>query len=52
MRAQREIREYPHMATAFITHADCMKHEMGEYHPERPERLSAIHDQLITSGIA
>src|SRR3990170_934410 len=40
------------MATAFITHADCMKHEMGEFHPERPERLSAIHDQLITSGIA
>jgi len=40
------------MATALITHADCMKHEMGEFHPERPERLSAIHDQLIVSGIA
>ncbi len=40
------------MATALITHADCMKHEMGEFHPERPERLSAIHDQLIASGIA
>jgi len=40
------------MPTAFITHADCMKHAMGDYHPERPERLSAIHDQLITSGIA
>ena len=39
------------MAIAFITHADCMKHEMGEHHPERPERLAAIHDQLITSGI-
>ena len=40
------------MATAFITHDDCMKHTMGEYHPERPARLAAIHDQLITSGIA
>jgi len=40
------------MATAFITHADCMGHEMGDYHPERPERLSAIHDQLIASGVA
>jgi acetoin utilization deacetylase AcuC-like enzyme len=36
---------------AFVTHADCLKHEMGEWHPERPERLSAIEDQLIASGI-
>jgi len=33
------------MTTAFITHADCMKHDMGGFHPERPERLSAIEDQ-------
>lgn len=39
------------MTTAFITHADCMKHDMGGFHPERPERLSAIEDQLIASGI-
>ena len=39
------------MATAFITHADCMKHDMGTYHPECPARLSAIDDQLISSGI-
>jgi len=39
------------MATAFVTHPDCLKHEMGAYHPERPERLSAIEDQLIASGI-
>jgi acetoin utilization deacetylase AcuC-like enzyme len=40
------------MATAFITHADCMKHNMGSYHPECPARLAAIEDQLISSGIA
>ena len=40
------------MATAFITHADCMKHDMGAYHPECPARLAAIDDQLISSGIA
>ena len=40
------------MATAFITHADCMKHDMGEYHPERPARLAAIEDRLIASGLA
>jgi len=39
------------MATAFVTHADCLKHEMGAYHPERPERLIAIEDQLIASGL-
>jgi acetoin utilization deacetylase AcuC-like enzyme len=40
------------MATAFITHADCLRHEMGSHHPERPERLSAIEDQLTASGLA
>ncbi|MDH4094129.1 MAG: histone deacetylase family protein [Betaproteobacteria bacterium] len=39
------------MTVAFVTHADCLKHEMGEWHPERPERLAAIEDQLIASGI-
>lgn len=39
------------MALAFITHADCLKHEMGASHPECPERLAAIEDQLIASGI-
>ncbi len=39
------------MPTAFITHADCLKHEMGAWHPERPERLKAIEDQLIASGV-
>lgn len=39
------------MATAFITHADCLRHDMGSYHPECPGRLTAIEDQLIASGI-
>jgi acetoin utilization deacetylase AcuC-like enzyme len=40
------------MGTAFITHPDCLKHEMGAGHPECPERLGAIEDQLIASGLA
>jgi len=36
---------------AFVTHSDCLKHEMGTGHPERPARLTAIEDQLIASGI-
>jgi acetoin utilization deacetylase AcuC-like enzyme len=39
------------MAAAFITHPDCLRHDMGAYHPERPARLTAIEDQLIASGI-
>lgn len=39
------------MATAFYTHPDCMLHEMGQWHPECPARLSAIQDQLIASRI-
>jgi acetoin utilization deacetylase AcuC-like enzyme len=40
------------MSAAFITHPECLKHDMGAYHPERPARLTAIEDQLIASGIA
>ena len=39
------------MTTAFITHADCMKHDMGAHHPECPARLAAIEDQMIASGV-
>ncbi len=39
------------MAAAFITHPECLKHDMGAYHPERPARLTAIEDQLIASGL-
>jgi len=39
-------------ATAFITHADCSRHQMGAYHPECPERLAAIDDALIAGRIA
>ena len=35
------------MTTAFITHRDCWLHDMGNHHPECPERLSAIKDRLI-----
>jgi acetoin utilization deacetylase AcuC-like enzyme len=39
------------MQTAYISHPDCLKHEMGEGHPECPARLSAIEDQLLASGL-
>lgn len=39
------------MTTAFITHRDCMLHDMGAHHPESPARLNAINDHLIAQGI-
>jgi len=39
------------MTTAYFTHTDCRQHEMGQGHPECPERLDAIEDRLIASGL-
>ena len=39
------------MRTAYITHDDCLKHDMGVDHPESPARMHAIKDQLIASGL-
>ncbi len=39
------------MSTGFYSHADCRLHEMGEGHPECPERLDAIADYLLSSGL-
>jgi len=39
-------------ATAFVSHVDCTKHDMGAYHPECPARLAAIEDSLIAGRIA
>ena len=40
------------MSLAFYSHADCRAHFMGRGHPECPERLDAIHDHLIATGLA
>ncbi len=39
------------MTTAFITHPDCLKHEMGPHHPECPARLQAVYDAFEQSGL-
>lgn len=38
-------------ATGYFTHKDCWKHEMGPGHPECPERLDAIEDWLLATGV-
>jgi len=39
------------VSTVYITHPDCLGHEMGPTHPERPERLSAIERHMRASGL-
>ncbi len=39
------------MTTAYYTHAECRLHDMGPGHPECPQRLDAISDRLLASGI-
>jgi acetoin utilization deacetylase AcuC-like enzyme len=39
------------MAIAYLSHADCERHDMGHHHPEQPARLAAINDRLIASGL-
>jgi acetoin utilization deacetylase AcuC-like enzyme len=39
------------MTTAYITHADCLRHEMGMGHPECPDRLQAVNDALRASSL-
>ncbi|WP_417502807.1 histone deacetylase family protein [Marinobacter sp.] len=40
------------MTTAFFSHDDCMKHDMGPEHPESPGRLAAIISYIADTGIA
>ncbi len=38
------------MSIAFISHSDCMLHEMEANHPECPDRLNAINNILLSSN--
>jgi len=39
------------MPVAIISHHECADHDMGDFHPESPARISAVQDQLISSGL-
>ena len=40
------------MATALYTHPICKLHKLDDKHPECPERIVAIEQQLVAEGIA
>ena len=39
------------MTTVFYSHPDCRGHDMGAGHPECPQRLDAISDHLLATGL-
>ncbi len=39
------------MSTVFYSHSACRLHDMGEGHPECPQRLDAITDHLRATGL-
>jgi len=39
------------MSTAFYSHPDCRRHDMGRGHPECAQRLAAIEDHLRATGL-
>jgi len=40
------------MPTALLTHPDCALHEMGQGHPESPQRLRSVLAAIEASGLA
>jgi acetoin utilization deacetylase AcuC-like enzyme len=39
------------MKAAYISHPSSQRHEMGEHHPECPERVAAVADRLLMRGV-
>jgi acetoin utilization deacetylase AcuC-like enzyme len=39
------------MSTVFYSHPACRLHDMGAGHPECPQRLDAINDHLLATGL-
>jgi acetoin utilization deacetylase AcuC-like enzyme len=41
----------PKNQTGFVYHPDYLKHDPGDWHPEKPERLAAIVNAIKDSGL-
>ncbi len=39
------------MDVAYISHSSSALHEMGEWHPESPDRVRVVSDRLCSSGL-
>jgi acetoin utilization deacetylase AcuC-like enzyme len=47
----QKIESIAQMSTVFYSHPDCRMHDMGPGHPECPQRLDAIADHLLATGL-
>ena len=45
-RSQASAARTVSVTTLLVTHAACSAHDMGEGHPERPDRLRAVDQAL------
>ena len=52
MALNNSLLEQRRRRTAWITHEACARHEMGEWHPERPARLHAIAEEFVNDGLS
>jgi acetoin utilization deacetylase AcuC-like enzyme len=48
---QPYLKKHTMKPTGYFTHRTCRQHEMGAGHPECPERLGAIEDRLLITGV-
>jgi acetoin utilization deacetylase AcuC-like enzyme len=48
--SKRLLREARPVTTLLVTHPACAEHDMGEGHPERPERMRAVERALATEA--
>ncbi|MFT3802442.1 MAG: histone deacetylase family protein [Burkholderiaceae bacterium] len=39
------------MKVAYLTHPSSVRHDMGTYHPECPDRVTVIADRLLAMGL-
>lgn len=39
------------MSLLYVSHEDCLEHDAGRAHPERPARLHAAREGLVASGV-
>jgi len=39
------------VTTAYVTHPNCLRHDMGPGHPESPDRLAVVNEAMRSSGL-
>lgn len=51
LESDRPIARTGEVAGVYLSHPTSRLHDMGDGHPERPERVTAVHDALVAAGL-